>query len=428
MTFKRIFLSISNQNLSDWLNWQNQLHGQAIDLGLERCRSVAERMGLLSPPFTLISVAGTNGKGSSVFMLEQIYRAAGYTCGRYTSPHLHQYNERIVINGETITDEALCASFARIEAARHDGPEISLSYFEFGTLAAIDLFFQADVEIAVLEVGLGGRLDAVNILDADAALITHIDIDHIDWLGDDRGQIALEKAGICRPHHPAVCADPNPPQTLLDFSRQQHIPMLYAETNFKMTVSDKYWQWQQGTKHYANLPLPSPATNWQIRNAAGVLALIETLQNHHPVTENALHEGLQQGQLPARLQQLDTRVPCLLDVAHNPLATRALAETLSGQPCAGQTHALVAMLLDKDIPGTLAPLLAYIDHWHLVELDVERAAPASQLQDYLTTQGINNMTRYDKPRPTFLQLQAQLSPQDRLVVFGSFYTIAAVSA
>ncbi|MEE9551556.1 MAG: Mur ligase family protein, partial [Gammaproteobacteria bacterium] len=241
------------QTLAEWLAWQESLHFTAIELGLDRCLSVADTLGLLQPNYTVISVAGTNGKGSSVAMLESILRHAGYKTACYTSPHLVRYNERIQIKGEEVTDKALCKAFDRIDKARGD---ISLTYFEFGTLAALDIFQRSGIDIAILEVGLGGRLDAVNCLDADIALVTSIDIDHENWLGSDRESIAREKAGIFRTSRPAICSDPNPPDSLLRYADSQDTPLYLQDHDYKYQITKDTWLWQTDSIRYANLPKP----------------------------------------------------------------------------------------------------------------------------------------------------------------------------
>jgi len=262
--------------LQEWLAWQEGLHFTSIELGLDRCMLVAKRMGLLHPSHAVISVAGTNGKGSSVSMLRGILNNAGYNTGSYTSPHLIRYNERICINGEEVSDELLCASFERIDRARGD---VSLTYFEFGTLAAFDIFQRAGVDIAVLEVGLGGRLDAVNCLDADAALITTIDLDHQNWLGPDRESIGREKAGIMRSTAPAVCSDPNPPATILEHAAQLGTSLYMPGRDYEHHVTGNSWVWQSGKIHLGNLPQPSLYNPEQMANAAGVLMTLTLLSD-----------------------------------------------------------------------------------------------------------------------------------------------------
>src|SRR3989304_5064874 len=271
--------------LEDWLAWQEGLHFTSIELGLERCMTVAERMGLLHPDYAVISVAGTNGKGSSVNMLRNILTHAGYNTGSYTSPHLVHYNERVCHNGVEVADEMLCAAFDRIDRVRGD---ITLTYFEFGTLAALDIFRRAGIDIAVLEVGLGGRLDAVNCLDADIALITAIELDHEQWLGRDRETIAREKAGIMRGGSAAVCSDPEPPQSLFDHAAALGTKLQVPGRDFYHRITNKCWEWQSGDTVLCDLPRPSLHNPRQMENAAGVLMVLHALSDRYPVNEHAI--------------------------------------------------------------------------------------------------------------------------------------------
>ena len=284
--------------LDKWLEWQESLHFTAIELGLERCKRVADNMGLLKPSYNVISVAGTNGKGSSVTLLDKILRNAGHKVGRYTSPHLLKYNERICINGEEVSDTELCESFDRIDRARGD---ISLTYFEFGTLAALDIFRQHDVELALLEVGLGGRLDAVNVLDADVALITSIDIDHQQWLGDNRESIAREKAGIFRNKAIAVCSDPNPPQSLIDCANALGTPLSVAGSDYQYFSNEDSWSWQANDLSLKELPRPMQYCDFQLQHAAGVLMVLNKIQSEYPVSEEDIAQGLNSFRVDGRM-------------------------------------------------------------------------------------------------------------------------------
>lgn len=285
--------------LDDWLGWQETLHPKAIDLRLERVRTVLQRLQPEPPAYTVITVGGTNGKGSCVAMLDSILRAAGYPVGAYSSPHLLRYNERIRINGVEADDAAICRAFARIDAVRS---EISLTYFEFGTLAALELFREAGVDVAVLEVGLGGRLDAVNVLDADAALVVSIGIDHVDWLGADRDSIGYEKAGIYRAGRPAICADPDPPPRLLDFAQSLGASLRRVGRDYHFSQQENSWRWQSDTAQFNDLPLPALAGVHQIGNAAAALAILDSLRDRLLVTAEAIRAGLTQTQLPGRFQ------------------------------------------------------------------------------------------------------------------------------
>ena len=409
--------------LDKWLAWQESLHFTAIELGLERCRRVANNMGMLKPAYTVISVAGTNGKGSSVTMLDQILRAGGYKVGRYTSPHLLNYNERIAINGQEVTDEELCESFDRIDRARGD---ISLTYFEFGTLAALDLFRQHDVELAILEVGLGGRLDAVNILDADVALISSIDLDHQQWLGDNRESIGREKAGIFRNKAPAVCSDPNPPQSILDCARALGTPLFVSGRDYFFETEKEYWNWYSGEKELKGLPRPMQYSDFQIQNAAGVLMVLDKMQRDYPVTEEAIKQGLSSFRLSGRMQFIPGEVQKILDVAHNRESVKALVRNLKAIPCVGKTHFLIGMLKDKDHLEFFRELNQVADTWNIVTLDQERGCDAESLISYLTRLDIiNNISAFANVGQALEQLKETAVPGDRIIITGSFLTVGA---
>ncbi|MCW8829800.1 MAG: bifunctional tetrahydrofolate synthase/dihydrofolate synthase [Gammaproteobacteria bacterium] len=411
-------------SLEQWLHWQESLHPSAIDLGLERPGKVLHTLGLESPSHTVITVAGTNGKGSSVAMLESILLAAGYRVGCYTSPHLLHYNERIRINGESATDEALCEAFERIDQARGD---TSLTYFEFGTLAAIDLFARAGLDVAVLEVGLGGRLDAVNLLDADVALITAIDIDHAAWLGDDREAIGREKAGIFRPGRPAVCSDPRPPQSLLAYAEELGTPLWLLGRDFDYHAEEKGWSWSGGQR-YTVLPLPALRGPFQLQNAAGVVKVLTLLADSLPVTPQHLRQGLLSVRLAGRFQLLSGEVPLIVDVAHNPQSAAALAVNLRQIPLKGQTRAVVAMLADKDLARVVRELVPVVEHWYVAGLDVWRGCDADSLAAVVAAESASCPQVFASLDEAVKQAQQEAGPGDRIVVFGSFHTVAAVLA
>ncbi len=426
------------ETLDGWLNWQESLHPNEIELGLDRVSQVLDRLDLADPNFTVITVAGTNGKGSSVAMLQSILLAAGYRVGTYTSPHLLRYNERIQINAIPVDDITLCESFERVDQARGiSSHKISLTYFEFGTLAAIDILQRANVEIALLEVGLGGRLDAVNILDADVALITAIDIDHQSWLGTDRETIAREKAGILRPGQAAICADPNPPMALVDVAEKLATPLLLLGEDFEATIDDttivdannaeKRWHWRGVTGKTMDLPLPALAGDFQVANAAGVLAIVEQLYEHRfipkPIDEREIVLGLKNASLPGRFQVVGNKPVQILDVAHNPQSARALADNLGQLPCQGKTRAVLAMLADKDIPAVISCMSGLVDQWYLASLKVPRAATTQQLRAALDGPSSHI---FDDVTSAYQAVLSEAAPEDRIVVFGSFYTVAEV--
>lgn len=417
--------------LCDWLAWQEGLHVREIDLGLERCQSVKKRMGLAPPTYRVISVGGTNGKGSSVAFLDAILRAAGYRVATYTSPHLLCYNERIRIQGEPVSDQELCAAFERVDAARG---ATSLTYFEFGTLAALSLCEDANLDIAVLEVGLGGRLDAVNVVDADVALIAAIGIDHVEWLGHERPAIAFEKAGIFRPGREAVCSDPEVPGSLIDHAGRLGTRLSLLGRDYRYSVADGSWSWASSDSAYRDLPAPGLCGDYQYQNAAGVLRAIEMLCPDRPVPEAALREGLATARLPGRFQIVTAGgLEYVLDVAHNPQAAEVLARTLrqhrsmGSAPAPAETHAIFGMLRDKDRQGFLAGIQGLVDHWHVTGLPGSRGTAASLLaREVAALGGRGSVTCYASAEAALWGVQARARRGDRVLVTGSFLTVAGV--
>lgn len=407
--------------LDEWLSWQETLHPVGIDLGLERPGKVLRAMGLERPNHSVITVAGTNGKGSSVALLESILLAAGFRVGCYTSPHLLRYNERIRINGEEVADEQICESFERIDQARG---ETSLTYFEFGTLAAFDLFARASLDVAVLEVGLGGRLDASNLLDADVALITAIDVDHAAWLGSDRETIAIEKGGIMRPGHPAVCSDPQPPQSLIDLAAGMGVPLSLLGRDYRYMDDGESWQWSNAELKRDALPLPALRGRAQLQNAAGVLMVLQQLGDKLPVSAQHLKQGLLTMRLPGRFQLIAGEPLTILDVAHNPQSAEVLANNLRAMPLTGRTHAVVAMLADKDLHATLQHLNGVVDQWYPAGLAVPRGAGSEAMLQALQSSGQQADVGYRTVSEAVAAAQQKAQPGDRIVIFGSFYTVA----
>lgn len=410
--------------LDDWLRWQETLHPKTIDLGLERVRAVGQRLYPGAPSCIVITVAGTNGKGSCVAFLDSILRAAGYRVGAYTSPHLLRYNERIRIDGAEAEDGALCQTFARIDAARDD---ISLTYFEFGTLAALELFRTAQVDVAVLEVGLGGRLDAVNSVDADAALVTGIGLDHTDWLGPDRNSIGYEKAGIYRAGRPAICADPDPPPSLLQQAERIGALLLRVGCDYRFARAGATWHWQAGDTRLDALPLPALAGAHQLGNAAAALMTLHSLRARLPVTDAAIRQGLRNARLPGRFQVFPGPVEWILDVAHNPQGAAVLAANLRERSCSGRTWAIMGLLADKDAGGVIAALRGVVDAWYTVTLSGARGRDATALRDALHDAGANAEASVD-PEAACQSARAAAQHGDRIVVFGSFHLVAPVLA
>lgn len=409
--------------LETWLARLEHLHPSAIDLGLDRVRQVRDAMGL-APAFPLIIVGGTNGKGSTCAYLEAVLSAAGYKTGLYTSPHLLRYNERVRIAGVESADDALVQAFESVDAARGD---VSLTYFEFGTLGAMAQFIDARVDVAILEVGLGGRLDAVNAFDADVAVVTSVDLDHIDYLGDTREQIGFEKAGIYRAGRPAICADPAPPASLCGHARQIGADLRCVGQDFFAERTDDRWTYHGWSISWPDLPLPAMAGAFQTRNAAAALAALEAFRAALPVSDTAIRRGLLRARAAARFQRIAQAPDVILDVAHNPEAARALAATLREQPTPGRTFAVVGMLADKDATGVFSALRGEVDAWWTCTPDSPRAQDAAALAAVLRACAGRAAIRVQPDvNAALAEAQSAAREDDRILVFGSFYTVAAV--
>ncbi|MFH1818288.1 MAG: bifunctional tetrahydrofolate synthase/dihydrofolate synthase [Pseudomonadota bacterium] len=410
-------------SLDAWLARLERLHPSTIDLGLDRVRRVKVALGLV-PDFPLIVVGGTNGKGSTCAYLAAILDAAGYKTGLYTSPHLLRYNERVRVAGREASDAELIAAFERVDAARGD---VSLTYFEFGTLGAMARFIDAGIDVAVLEVGLGGRLDAVNVFDADVAVVTSVDLDHMDYLGDSREKIGFEKSGIYRTGRPAVCVDPAPPLSLLEHARRIGADLRCVGRDFSAQREDDHWTYRSRATCWADLPLPAMAGACQLRNASGALAALDAIQARLPVDEAAIRRGLAATRVPGRFQYIAQAPAVILDVAHNPEAARALAATLHGQPVGGRTLAVVGMLADKDAAGVFAALRDEIDAWWTCTPASPRARDAQALAAELRGQ-VGEVPIHVQPDVARALTEARSAARedDRILVFGSFYTVAAV--
>lgn len=404
--------------LATWLYYLENLHSQAIELGLDRVKAVATKLDLLTPAPRVFTVAGTNGKGTTCATLEAILMAAGYRVGVYSSPHLVRYTERVRIQGEELPESAHCASFALLEAGRGD---ISLTYFEYGTLSALQLFKQANLDIVILEVGLGGRLDATNIVDADVSVVTSIALDHTDWLGSDRESIGREKAGIFRSNTPAVVGEPDMPQSIADVAKEKHADLYRRGESWNFAANAGNWRWaalQDGEEVTILDELPLP--NVPLPNAATALAALHysTLD----IPEEALRNGLQRAALPGRFQTVSKSPRLILDVAHNPHAAAYLAGRLAEQPRqGGKVRAVVGMLKDKDIAGTLACLSPQVDEWYCAPLEGPRGASVEELASHLP-----QARRFDDVESAWRQAMQEAAPQDIVIVCGSFHTVAHV--
>ncbi|MDP5291404.1 bifunctional tetrahydrofolate synthase/dihydrofolate synthase [Oceanimonas sp. CHS3-5] len=399
-----------DRSLADWLTVLEGLNMAHIELGLERMQHVAGRLGLLSLPSHVITVGGTNGKGTTCALLESMLRAGGHTVGVYSSPHLLDYRERVRINGHFPDERAFCEAFAAVDAARGD---TALTYFEFGTLAALWLFRALRPDVVLLEVGLGGRLDATNVVDSDQAVITTIALDHTDWLGDDREVIGFEKAGILRPGKPAVCGDLNPPASIGEQAGRLGTPVAFSGRDFHWQQQGDTWSFNGSGLALEQLPVPA----LPLMNAATALATLAA--SPFTLSFDAIATGLREARLAGRLQQLEPNL--WVDVAHNPESAAYLASRL--QQGEGTIHAVVGMLKDKDIAATLAPLLPLVEHWYPATLSGPRGAEGVMLAKQLGAE-----PHFASVTEALLAAREAAGPQDRVLVFGSFFTVAEALA
>lgn len=414
---------MSTRTLGDWLAYLEQLHPSAIDMGLERSQQVAARLGLGKLAPRVVTVTGTNGKGSTCAFVASLLRAQGLKVGVYSSPHLLRYNERVRIDGADASDERLCEAFAAVEAARG---EISLTYFEMGTLAAFWLFQQSALDAVVLEVGLGGRLDAVNLIDADLALVTSIGVDHADYLGDTRESVAFEKAGIFRQGKPALCGDLNPPQPLLDKARELACPFLLRGRDFDLATTDRHWQWRGSRADGSSVELHDlPLLDLPMENAA--LALQAYLLMGLPWEAGQIRQALLDTQVTGRLDRRAVlwqgrRLELLLDVGHNPHAAEYLAARLAARPAKGRRLAVFGLLADKDLEGVIAPLVGVVDEWAVAPLQTPRSRPAADLVAALTNVGAT-VKSYASVDAALEGQCAQATADDQILLFGSFFCV-----
>ena len=412
------------RTLEDWLAYIERQHPQSIALGLDRVRDVAARMGLVQPAERSILVGGTNGKGSTVAFLESIARAAGLRVGAYTSPHLLRYNERVRIDGREVDDLPLVDAFEAVETARGDTP---LTYFEYGTLAALWLFERERLDLAILEVGLGGRLDAVNLVDADVAVITTVDLDHQDWLGDDREAIGVEKAGIARAWKPLVLGEDDPPSSVLGHAYRIGASAVRANCDFFFQPAEdgSGWHWRE-VNYGLDLPMPALAAPVQLRNAATAIAALRALDL--PMTREAIADGIVDAHVAGRLQVFRRQgVEIVVDVAHNPQAARSLAQWMAAVPVPGRTFAVFAALGDKDVAGVVAALADRIDGWWLAGLEAAgpRGVDVATFAERLRGTAAEGGARFATVEAALADARAQAHTGDRLLVFGSFHTVAA---
>lgn len=413
------------KTLDEWLAYCERQHPKTIALGLDRVKSVARAMGL-SFECPVVTVAGTNGKGSTCAMLEAILLQAGYRTGVYTSPHLVHFEERCRIRGEIAKPGELVPHFERVEAARGDTP---LTYFEFTMLAITDLMAASQLDVVILEVGLGGRLDAVNIFDTDCAVITSIDIDHVEFLGPDRESIGREKAGIMRTGKPAIVGDPVPPQSVVDHANEIGADLWLLGRDFNFQGDKQQWAWAGRGRRYAGLGYPALRGANQLINASGVLAALESLRGQLPVTAQAVRNGLSMVELPGRFQIVPGRPALVFDVAHNPHSVAALAANLDAMGFYPVTHAVFGAMADKDLESMFRKIGPIVDRWYFTDLPMARAATAANLQATWQASESRRDVRastHASPKDAFDAAMAAADPADRIVVFGSFSTVGGV--
>ena len=411
------------QTLQEWLSWQEQLYPDVIDLGLHRVQALLKSLELEHPAFPILTVGGTNGKGSSVSVAEAMLRAAGHKVGAYVSPHLLRYNERVRVDGVDVSDAEFCESFQRIDAARGD---LRVTYFEFGTLAAIDILVRRGVSAAVLEVGLGGRLDAVNALDADVALVASVGLDHQEWLGPDRESIGREKAGIFRAGRPAICGDRQPPRSLREYAKTLGAELQTLGQDFDCSVQGDSWTWRGQYDELKGLPAPALPGHIQYDNAASVIAALRSSPRLQ-VPDKAIRQGLRDASIPARFQRLAGPVETVFDVGHNPDAARVLSENLLAFPVTGRSFAVLGMFKDKAVEEVVHALAGRFDRWYLGGLEGPRgqtaASLAARVRSALPDAELNESASIGA---SYAAAMSDARPGDRVVVFGSFQTVGAI--
>lgn len=411
--------NMQNYPLIVWLEKIKKQHRISMDLGLERVKRVANELNVLKLDCSIIIVGGTNGKGSTVAGLEAIYLNAGYRVGTFTSPYLYRFNELVRIQGQEASDEDFIRAFEKIDKARG---EMTLTQFEFNTLAALDIFKQSNLDIGILEVGLGGRLDAVNIIDADVSVITSIAMDHAEWLGNTREEIAVEKAGIFRKGIPAVCGDFDLPVTLLDYANEHQVPLYCQEEQFGFEQQGSVWNWWCENKRENNLPLSHLA----LQNMSTVMMTVELMQDILPVKREAMDQAFSTVDLAGRIQLIPGDVSQILDVSHNPAAAEWLANYLRSLTHTGKIRAVFSMLADKDILSTLIVMRDCIDEWYIGPLQVDRGSSLSVLEYCFRTAKINAVHSFDSIKRAYDEALRVSQAGDYVVVFGSFYTVAAL--
>ena len=410
-------------NLTDWLGYIESIHPSTIDLTLERTRIVIERLNL-DVSFPILTIGGTNGKGSTCSILESIYKEAGYKVACYTSPHFLHFNERIKIQAVAVSDDLICEAFSRIESAREG---VTLTYFEYGTIAAMIIFSEAHVDVAILEVGLGGRLDAVNVFDADCAIVTTVDLDHMDYLGHTREAIGFEKAGIYRTEKIAICGDFDPPQSLIKHAEFIHADLKIIGKDFGYEAHHDSFDFLIDSSFVMNVPLPKLQGDFQLANATNALMAVKAMEDKLPLTEISIQKGITLTLLPGRFQEVKKMPSLIFDVAHNPQAARSLSHNLKTHAVPGKTIAVFSILKDKDIFGVIKVLNLDIDDWFIAEIQNERAASIETISN--TIQKINpsaHIEAFKNIQEAYQFASKEATRNDRIIVFGSFFTVADI--
>jgi dihydrofolate synthase / folylpolyglutamate synthase len=423
-------LGESPRSLDEWLQYTNTQHTAEIVMGLERVREVWQRMGAPRAPINIV-VGGTNGKGSTCAMLESILHVGGYCTGFFSSPHLVRYNERVRLAQAEMDDASLIESFEAVEHARLSPAPVPLTYFEYSTLSALWLFQRRGVDVAVLEVGLGGRLDAVNIVDADASVVVSVDLDHQQYLGDTKEKIGYEKAHVYRPNRPAIFADADPPASLLQYAHDIGANLLLLGRDYRYQRMDQQWSFNGdiGGHHVArhSLPLPALRGSYQLKNASAAIAALSALADKLPIAQGHIKRGLLEVDWPGRMQVLPGRPTVVLDVAHNPHAARALEDALGTMGYYENTIAVFGMLKDKDIDSVIQTIKGRIDRWCVASISGERGASADAIAGKLAAAGVKNpISRYATVAHAFAAARESAGQNDRILAFGSFYTVADV--
>jgi dihydrofolate synthase/folylpolyglutamate synthase len=408
------------RSLNAWLSWIKAQSIEEIDLSLERVLKIGSRLGILTPTCVVITVAGTNGKGSTVATLEAIYLAGGYQVGAFTTPYLFSYNEQVRLQGNAVEDNLFCDAFERITDAC--GQDTRLTLFEYGALAAFMIFKEANLDVWLLEVGLGGRWDAVNVIDADVAIVTSIGIDHVNWLGDTRELIAIEKAGIFRKNKPAICGDFDPPVTLIESALHREAPLFCQGKDFGFDDMETSWTWWCLNKRLISLPFSKLLR----QNMSTVLMGVELLQSRLPIIKAAIDKALSTVTLSGRIEVISGEVEHIFDVSHNPAAVTLLVDYLIEHPIKGKTYAVFSMLADKDIVSTIGLIKSCIDLWHIAPVESDRAASLPMLNDCFEKENIHNRVMFESVKKAYEKIKMDARVGDRIVVFGSFRTVAEV--